>query len=146
MPFHGYNSLIHRFCLSTDVLALLLSDSLVFLQEKDQKYIFAAVVGFYYYTISSSQILCVLLLKPSVLRLSLRTRSLQWSPCRSWSYERWPTRREACFWSAPLQLGLRCMRCTLPLKMSETPGWDSSGKLWRSMYCSWMISFFLVSG
>lgn len=39
---------------STDVLAFLLSDSLVFLQEKDQKYIFAAVVGFYDYYVFSS--------------------------------------------------------------------------------------------
>lgn len=29
----------------TDVLALLLTDTLIFLQDKDQKYTFAAVVG-----------------------------------------------------------------------------------------------------
>ncbi len=34
-------------CLSIDVLALLLTDTLIFLQEKDQKYTFAAVVRTY---------------------------------------------------------------------------------------------------
>lgn len=43
LDWHGSDDIIWS---STDVLAFLLSDSLVFLQEKDQKYIFAAVVGF----------------------------------------------------------------------------------------------------
>lgn len=44
-----YNSSIFLFS-PLDVQALLLADVLVFLQEKDQKYVFASLVGTVYYT------------------------------------------------------------------------------------------------
>lgn len=76
--------LISHLIFFADTLALLLTDVLVFLQEKDQRFIFAAVVSCGTEKESACFIFrCLFRVSVWVFICCFRTKSLLWSLCRS---------------------------------------------------------------
>lgn len=143
-------SLKMKLLLLSDILAVLLSDVLLLLQEKDQRYVFAAVVcdltlwktklSHCQWNIPQSQFLVspVNLFTSSPSNHSSyflpRTTNRRWSHFRSWLSGKWRTRRELCFSSVPPPMSQKCTRSTPAPRRSETAGWHTFDKLLRGAW------------
>lgn len=116
-----------------EVYALLLSDVVVLLQEKDQKLVFAAVVSFLPTDVLAIALLLHLVLFQSrgpltFLTLSRthtpRTTNHRSFPLRGYWSGKWLMRTKPCFSSTRVPPACRkCMRFTPAPERNASPGW-----------------------